>query len=109
VLDEVDAPLDDSNILRFIRLVELFSKEVQFIIVTHNKRTMELADVLYGVTMEQRGVSQIVSVQLKKSSAFEFVENVTEPQESDTTEGSEAVDVVEAAEAAEGVETAEIT
>ncbi len=86
VLDEVDAPLDESNILRFIRLVEMFSKEVQFIIVTHNKRTMELADVLYGVTMEQRGVSQIVSVQLKKSTAFEFVEPATAPQERDTVE-----------------------
>jgi chromosome segregation protein len=78
VLDEVDAPLDDSNILRFIRLVQMFSHEVQFIIVTHNKRTMELADVLYGVTMEQRGVSQIVSVKLKRGSAFEFVEPSTE-------------------------------
>lgn len=81
VLDEVDAPLDDSNILRFVRLVEMFSSEVQFIIVTHNKRTMELADVLYGVTMEQRGVSQIVSVQLKKSTAFEFIDPVTQPNE----------------------------
>ena len=74
VLDEVDAALDDSNILRFVRLVEMFTNEVQFIIITHNKRTMELADVLYGVTMEQRGVSQIVSVKLKRATAFEFIE-----------------------------------
>jgi len=74
VLDEVDAPLDDSNILRFIRLVQMFSEDVQFIIITHNKRTMELADVLYGVTMEQRGVSQIVSVKLRRQAAFEFIE-----------------------------------
>ncbi len=74
VLDEVDAALDDSNILRFTRLVKMFSNDVQFIVVTHNKRTMELADVLYGVTMEERGVSQIVSVKFKKTSAFEFLE-----------------------------------
>ncbi len=76
LLDEVDAPLDDSNILRFARLVKLFSQEVQFILVTHNKRSMELADVLYGITMEERGVSQIVSVKLKKpqTAAFEFLE-----------------------------------
>jgi len=74
VLDEVDAPLDDNNILRFTRLVNMFSRDVQFIIVTHNKRTMELADVLYGVTMEKPGVSQIVSVKLKRKPAFEFLE-----------------------------------
>ncbi|UCD57145.1 MAG: chromosome segregation protein SMC, partial [Candidatus Hydrogenedentota bacterium] len=74
VLDEVDAALDDSNIVRFARLVKMFSNEVQFIIITHNKRTMELADVLYGVTMQESGVSQIVSVKLKKATAFEFLE-----------------------------------
>ncbi len=74
VLDEVDAALDDSNILRFAQLVTMFSEDVQFIVITHNKRTMELADVLYGVTMEERGVSQIVSVKLKKATAFEFLE-----------------------------------
>ncbi|GAB4351417.1 MAG: chromosome segregation protein SMC [Candidatus Abyssubacteria bacterium] len=74
VLDEVDAALDDSNILRFTRLVKMFSENVQFIIVTHNKRTMELADLLYGVTMEERGVSQLVSVKFKKAPAFEFLE-----------------------------------
>ncbi len=74
VLDEVDAALDDSNILRFARLVKMFSQDVQFIIITHNKRTMELADVLFGITMEERGVSQIVSVQLRKATAFEFLE-----------------------------------
>ena len=66
ILDEVDAPLDDSNLLRFIKLLQNFSKNTQFIIITHNKLTMEAADVLYGVTMEKSGVSKIVSVKLKK-------------------------------------------
>ncbi len=66
VLDEVDAPLDDANIDRFINLLRDFSKDTQFIIVTHNKKTMEAADTLYGVTMEEDGVSKIVSVRFKQ-------------------------------------------
>ncbi len=66
VLDEVDAPLDDANIERFINLLKAFSKDTQFIIVTHNKKTMESADTLYGVTMEEEGVSKIVSVRFKQ-------------------------------------------
>jgi len=62
VLDEIDAPLDDANIERFKAMVAEFSKDVQFIIITHNKQTMALADTLYGVTMEEAGVSRIVSV-----------------------------------------------
>ncbi|MCX8036075.1 MAG: chromosome segregation protein SMC [Candidatus Sumerlaeia bacterium] len=62
VLDEIDAPLDDANIERFKDMVSEFSKNVQFIIITHNKQTMALADTLYGVTMEEPGVSRIVSV-----------------------------------------------
>lgn len=62
VLDEIDAPLDDANIERFKSMVLEFSKDVQFIIITHNKQTMALADTLYGVTMEENGVSRIVSV-----------------------------------------------
>ncbi len=61
VLDEVDAPLDDSNIDRFINILKLFSKNTQFIIVTHNKKTMEIAKYIYGITMEEGGVSKIVS------------------------------------------------
>ncbi|MBI4418712.1 MAG: AAA family ATPase, partial [Ignavibacteriales bacterium] len=62
ILDEVDAPLDDSNIDRFTRILKKFSGDTQFIVVTHNKRTMEWANALYGVTMEEEGVSKLVSV-----------------------------------------------
>ena len=64
VLDELDAPLDESNIGRFLKLLDRFTKESQFVIVTHNKRTMEIADALYGVTMEEAGVSKLVSVRM---------------------------------------------
>lgn len=62
VLDEVDAPLDDANIGRFLNMVSEFTDESQFIIITHSKQTMARANVLYGVTMQERGVSQLVSV-----------------------------------------------
>lgn len=62
ILDEVDAPLDDSNIDRYTRILKKFSDNTQFIVVTHNKRTMEAANALYGVTMEEEGVSKIVTV-----------------------------------------------
>lgn len=65
VLDEVDAPLDDENTKRFTSVLKTFSQNTQFIIVTHNKLTMSIADTLYGVTMGKVGVSQIVSVKLR--------------------------------------------
>jgi chromosome segregation protein len=64
VLDEMDAPLDESNINRFIRVLERFVSQSQFIIITHNKRTIAKAEVLYGVTMEERGVSKLVGMKL---------------------------------------------
>jgi chromosome segregation protein len=64
ILDEVDAPLDEGNINRFIRVLERFVKQSQFVIMTHNKRTIAKADVLYGVTMEERGVSKLVGMKL---------------------------------------------
>jgi chromosome segregation protein len=64
LMDEVDAPLDDANVGRFNRLVKELAAKYQIILVTHNKSTMELADTLYGVTMEEPGVSRIVSVHL---------------------------------------------
>jgi chromosome segregation protein len=62
ILDEVDAPLDEINTERFVRLVRDMSRETQFIVITHSRRTMEAADVLYGVTMEEAGCSRLVSV-----------------------------------------------
>ncbi len=66
ILDEVDAPLDDSNITKFNILIREFTEETQFIIITHNKRTMEYADTMYGVTMAEEGVSSIVSVKFSE-------------------------------------------
>ncbi|MCS6808671.1 MAG: chromosome segregation protein SMC [Bacteroidota bacterium] len=66
ILDEVDAPLDDANIQRYIKLIRAFSEHTQFIMITHNKLTMEAADTLYGVTMQEEGVSKLVSVQFSQ-------------------------------------------
>jgi len=65
VLDEVDAPLDENNIGRFIRLLQEFKAQTQFVVITHNPRTIEAADWIYGVTMEEPGVSTIVGVRLQ--------------------------------------------
>ncbi len=67
ILDEIDAPLDEANTLRFMRVLSEFAKETQFITVTHNKKTMEHARYLYGVTMETKGISKIVSVRLESN------------------------------------------
>src|SRR6202022_2445436 len=64
VLDEIDAPLDESNINRFISVLERFVKQSQFIIITHNKRTIAKANVLYGVTMGERGGSKLIGIKL---------------------------------------------
>jgi chromosome segregation protein len=64
VLDEVDAPLDDANIHRFLRVLRELTTQTQFLVITHNRKTMEAADVLYGVTMQEPGLSKLVSVNL---------------------------------------------
>jgi chromosome segregation protein len=64
VLDEVDAPLDEANIVRFLGMLQKFKERTQFVIITHHPRTMEAADWLYGVTMEEPGISSIVGVKL---------------------------------------------
>jgi chromosome segregation protein len=92
VLDEMDAPLDESNINRFIKVLERFVSQSQFIIITHNKRTIAKADILYGVTMEERGVSKLVGMKLtppKRAStngAREAVEEATQRHFSITEE-----------------------
>ena len=78
VLDEIDAPLDESNINRFISVLERFVKQSQFIIITHNKRTIAKANVLYGVTMEERGVSKLIGIKLgPRASEHETVKRET--------------------------------
>ncbi len=64
VLDEADAPLDEANLRKFLAMVKELNRDIQFIMVTHNKLSMEIADVLYGITMEEAGVSKVISVKL---------------------------------------------
>ena len=66
ILDEVDAPLDEANVDRYNEIVREMTDRSQFIVITHNKRTMESADNLYGVTMQEAGVSKLVAVNLRK-------------------------------------------
>lgn len=67
ILDEIEAALDDANVFRYAEFLQKFSSNIQFIVITHRKGTMEASDVLYGVTMEEKGVSKIVSVDLKSA------------------------------------------
>ena len=71
VLDELDAPLDESNIGRFLKLLDRFTKESQFVIVTHNKRTMSRCEVMYGVTQEEFGISQLIGMKFKENKKTE--------------------------------------
>ena len=64
VLDEIEAALDDNNVIKFSTFLKQYSSNVQFIVITHRKPTMEASDVIYGVTMEEKGVSKVVSINL---------------------------------------------
>ena len=79
VLDEIDAALDESNVGRFAGMLKEFAKIAQFIVITHNKSTMNAADIMYGVTMQERGVSRIVSVKLNEYKAPALAPVPTEP------------------------------
>ena len=76
IFDEVDAPLDDANIQKFNKIIKKFSKESQFIIVTHNKSTMAAVDVLYGVYMQQQGVSGVSAVDFRNYQHEEVLKEV---------------------------------
>jgi chromosome segregation protein len=81
VLDEMDAPLDESNISRFIRILDRFVNQSQFVVITHNKRTISKADILYGVTMEEHGISKLVGVKLsKRDGAGSVIESHDNPE-----------------------------
>lgn len=100
VLDEVDAPLDEANVDRFLAVLRTFLKSSQFIIVTHNRKTIAMGDSLYGVTMQEAGVSKIVSVKVSqdaKNEAFQSDESGVEPAESESEPeaGSDAEDAGE--------------
>ncbi|MBV8226446.1 MAG: hypothetical protein JO232_14795 [Verrucomicrobia bacterium] len=94
VLDEMDAPLDESNINRFIKILDRFVHQSQFVVITHNKRTIAKADVLYGVTMEEHGISKLVGVRLtrrEEEPAPEAVEAPSAASEEPVSDSQEPV------------------
>ena len=93
LLDELDAPLDESNINRFVRVLKRFLNQSQFLIITHNKRTISMADTLYGVTMQEQGVSKIVSVKFQETDRGKGAELTakTTPSRGQTSKSKEDV------------------
>ena len=83
VLDEIDAPLDEANIDRFSKILHEFVKTTQFIIITHNKKTIAVSDVMYGITMEKSGISKIVSVKLAEGKKTENRPDIAFAQKSE--------------------------
>ena len=77
ILDEIDAPLDEENIRRFTTVLKTMTAHSQFIVITHNKRTMEIADILYGVTQEEPGVSKLISVRMTNEDSRKPLEVVS--------------------------------
>ena len=69
MLDELDAPLDDANIGRYTDLLKEFTRYSQFLVISHNKRTMSAAQTIFGVTMQERGVTRLISMRLKEAEA----------------------------------------
>ena len=69
LLDEIDAPLDEANVYRFNELLKIIGAKSQIIMITHNKKSMEFADTLFGITMENKGISKVVSVNLEREAA----------------------------------------
>ena len=87
LLDEVDAPLDDANVERFLKMLARFSARTQFVVITHNKKTMESANCLYGVTMQELGISKLVSVKFDGQDASKRVERAEAPELAGVTAG----------------------
>jgi chromosome segregation protein len=90
ILDEMDAPLDESNINRFLAMLDRFVRQSQFLVITHNKRTISRADVLYGVTMEEQGVSKLVGVKFTDSTG-NFSKAKAPPRNEDVVDELEPV------------------
>ncbi|MFH1738874.1 MAG: AAA family ATPase, partial [bacterium] len=87
-LDEIDAALDDANVSRFTTMLQDFLERSQFIVVTHNKRTMEIGNTIYGVTMEEEGISSIISMRFEDAKKKESQENQEKSEPTDEQERS---------------------
>ncbi|MBI3986683.1 MAG: chromosome segregation protein SMC, partial [Lentisphaerae bacterium] len=108
VLDELDAPLDESNIVRFVKMMKTFLDQSQFVCITHNRQTISQAHILYGVTMEEAGISKIVSMKFTdlepKAEGTSPMAVTTESAEEGTPEAAESAEPA-STEAAEPLDT----